>query len=128
MVPCPGHRTQGQLRPDLLLHPGCREAALQNDRCPAGTVQMEDQDTILDSLCHGKKALLDQIFPFLWEFQQALKRFLGIDSLEEVYARDDVGSRGTSLPSRNGPGNLSLGEPVHLQGVLLRVGSCYEKE
>ena len=89
---------------------------------------MEDQDTIPGSLCHGNKALSDQICPFLWEFQQALKRFPGIDSLGGVHVRDDVGPRGTSLPSRNGPGHLSLKEPVHLQGVLLRVGSCYEKE
>lgn len=51
-----------------------------------------------------------------------------MDSLGEVHASDDMGPRGTSLPSRNGPGHLPLGEPVHLQGVLLRVGSCYEKE
>lgn len=90
-------------------------------------VQVQYQDTILGSLCHGKKALLGQICPFLQEFQQALKRFPGIDSLEEVHARDDVGPGGTSLSSRNGPGHLSLGESVHLQGVLLRVGSCQEK-
>ena len=120
-----GHRDNwGQTSCSIRLQGG----SPQNDRCPAGTVQVEDLDTILDSLCHGEKALLDQICPFLWEFQQALKRFPGIDSLEEMHARDDVGSRGTSLPSRNGPGHLSLGEPVHLQGVLLRVGSCYEKE